>query len=118
MNIVIGFAVAIIVIFTLLGLAKVLALAPARAMAAQAGFSTEAYRGIGTLEIAGAVGVALGPAVPVLGVLAAAGLLLLLAGAVVTHVRRDDGPRQVAPAVVCAAMVAGYLAALLGQVVS
>ena len=74
MNIVIGFAVAIVVIFTLLGLAKVLALAPARALAAQAGFSTEAYRGIGTLELAGAVGVALGPAVPVLGVLAAAGI--------------------------------------------
>ena len=53
---------------------------------------------------------------PVLGVLAAAGLLLLLVVAVVTHVRHDDGPRQVAPAVVCAVLVAGYLAALLQAV--
>jgi hypothetical protein len=116
MNVVIGFAAAIVVVFTLLGLTKVLALAPARALAAQAGFSTEAYRGIGTLELAGAVGVALGPSVPVLGVLAAAGLLLLLAGAVVTHVRHGDRPRQVAPAVVCAVLVAGYLAALIQAV--
>ena len=51
---------------------------------------------------------------PLLGGLAGVGLLLLLAGAVVTHLRNDDGPREVAPAVVCAVLVAGYLAALIG----
>ncbi|GAA4886176.1 DoxX family protein [Actinomycetospora straminea] len=114
---VIGFAAAIVVIFAGLGLVKVLALAPARALATEAGFSVDAYRRIGALELAGAVGVALGPAVPVLGVLAGTGLLLLLAGAVVTHLRHRDGVRRIAPAVVCAVLVAGYLAAL-GQAVS
>jgi hypothetical protein len=32
----------------------------------------------------------------------------------VTHLRNHDGPREVAPAVVSAALVAGYLAALIG----
>jgi hypothetical protein len=38
----------------------------------------------------------------------------LLAGAVVTHLRNHDGPREAAPAVVCAVLVAGYLVALIG----
>ena len=85
-----------------------------RDLAAEAGFSVDAYRRIGALEVAGAVGVALGLAVPLLGRLAAAGLLLLLAGALVTHVRKDTGPRKYAPAIVCGVLVAGYLAALGG----
>jgi hypothetical protein len=44
--------------------------------------------------------------------LAGAGLLLLLAAAVLTHVRHHDGAGKIAPAVVCAVLVAGYLAAL------
>lgn len=116
MTIAIGFAAAIVLIFTLLGLTKVLALAPARALAGEAGFSVEAYRGIGALELAGALGVALGPVVPVLGALAGAGLLLLLSGAVVTHVRHGDGMRRTAPAIGCAVLVVGYLVALSGAV--
>lgn len=112
MILVIGFAAVITLIFALLGLAKVVAVTPMRALATEAGFSVEAYRGIGALEVAGAVGVALGPAIPLLGILAGAGLLLLLAGAVVGHVRNGDGPRKFAPALVCAALVAGYLIVL------
>ena len=56
----------------------------------------------------------LGPIAPPLGVLAGAGLLLLLAGALVTHLRNGDGVRKYAPAVICALLVVGYLAALLG----
>jgi DoxX-like family len=66
------------------------------------------------LEVAGAAGVLAGLIRPVLGGLASAGLLLLLAGAMVTHVRNHDGPREVAPAVVCVVLVAGYLVALAG----
>ena len=112
MTLAIGLAAVTTMIFALLGLAKILALTPMRALAAEAGFSVGAYRGIGALELAGAAGVALGPALPPLGFLAGAGLLLLLAGAVVTHVRNGDGPRKAAPAVVCAALVAGYLVVL------
>jgi hypothetical protein len=112
MNLVIGFAAVITLIFALLGLAKVVAVTPMRALATEAGLSVEAYRGIGALEVAGAVGVALGPAVPLLGILAGAGLLLLLAGAVFTHARNGDKPRRFTPALVCAALVAGYLVVL------
>jgi hypothetical protein len=114
MNPSIALASLIALIFTVLGMAKILALAPMRELAAHAGFSTAAYRRIGALEVAGAVGVALGPDVPLLGGLAGAGLLALLAGALITHVRNHDEPRAIAPAAVCAVLVAGYLAVLFG----
>ena len=84
-------------IFALLGVAKVLALGPMPELAAHAGFTTSAYRLIGALEPAGAIGVAIGPALPLLGELAGLGLLLLLAGAVTTHVRRGTGRRSSSP---------------------
>jgi len=114
MNVAIALAVLVAVIFTALGAAKILAVPPMQARAAHVGFSVAAYRRIGVLEVAGAVGVLAGLIRPLLGGLAGVGLLLLLAGAMVTHVRNHDGPREVAPAVVCVVLVAGYLAALLG----
>ncbi|MEQ0558491.1 DoxX family protein [Amycolatopsis sp. NEAU-NG30] len=105
-------SVLVAAVFLLAGAAKLFALAPMRERAAHAGFSVAAYRGIGALEIAGAAGVLLGLAVPVLGALAAIGLLLLLAGALVTHVRSRDRGRDLVPALVCAALVAGYLVVL------
>lgn len=98
--------------FTALGGAKILALAPMRDLAAEAGFSVGAYRVIGVLEVAGAAGVALGLLVPVLGALAGSGLLLLMAGAAITHGRKGDGLRGMTPALACAVLVACYLAAL------
>ncbi|MEU5259675.1 DoxX family protein [Amycolatopsis sp. NPDC021455] len=105
-------SVLVAAVFLLFGAAKLFALAPMRERATHAGFSVTAYRGIGVLEIAGAAGLLLGLAVPVLGALAGTGLLLLLAGALVTHVRNRDGVRDLVPALVCAALVAGYLVAL------
>ena len=117
MNASIALAVLVAVIFTLLGTAKIMALPPMRRRAAEAGFSVDAYRSIGVLEVAGAVGVALGLAVPLLGGVAAAGLLLLLAGAVITHLRaRTTGRAKYAPVIVCGVLVAGYLAALNGAI--
>ncbi|MGK3208704.1 DoxX family protein [Amycolatopsis sp. MEPSY49] len=105
-------SVLVAAVFFLFGAAKLFALAPMRERAAHAGFSVTAYRGIGALEIAGAAGLLLGSAVPVLGALAAVGLLLLLAGAVVTHVRNRDSGSDLVPALVCAALVGGYLVVL------
>ena len=51
-----------------------------------------------------------------LGRVAAVGLLLLLAGALITHIRQGDGPRKYAPVIVCGVLVAGYLAALNGAI--
>ncbi|MER6066642.1 DoxX family protein [Streptomyces sp. NPDC001792] len=101
-------------IFALLGVAKIMALGPMPELAAHAGFTTSAYRLIGALELAGAIGVATGPVLPLLGELAALGLLLLLTGAVTTHVRKGDGFPKLVPAVACAALVAWYLVLLAG----
>jgi len=114
MNLSITLAALVAVIFIPLGAAKILAVPPMRARAAHAGFSVAAYRRIGVLEVAGAIGVLIGLIIPPLGGLAGAGLLLLLAGAIVTHVRHHDAARELAPAVVSAALVAGYLAVLAG----
>ena len=95
-------AVLLALVFVGLGSAKVLAVPPMRERAAEVGFSTTAYRRIGLLEVAGAIGLLLGAVVPLIGALAGVGLLLLLAGAVVTHVRAGDSPKKVTPAVICA----------------
>ncbi|WP_405552105.1 DoxX family protein [Streptomyces sp. NBC_01171] len=104
----------IALIFTLLGVAKIMALGPMPELAAHAGFTTASYRLIGALELAGAIGVALGPVLPLLGELAGLGLLMLLAGAVITHVRKGDGVPKLVPATVSAALVAWYLVLLAG----
>ncbi|MFF0428390.1 DoxX family protein [Streptomyces sp. NPDC004520] len=102
----------IALIFGALGVLKTLALPKARELAAETGFSVAAYRRIGVLQLAGVAGVALGPAMPPLGGLAGAGLLLLLAGAAVVHLRKGDPVAKLAPAALCAVLVASYLAAL------
>lgn len=57
------------------------------------------WRVIGALEVAGAVGLLVGLAVPALGIAAAVGLSLLLIGAVGAHLRANDA-RNAAPAAV------------------
>lgn len=96
-------------IFSALGTAKILALQPMRELAAEAGFSVAAYRRIGLLEVAAVIGLLVGLFQPLIGILAGAGLLLLLGGALVVHLRKGDGPRKYAPAVVCGILVATYL---------
>ncbi|MFF8192971.1 DoxX family protein [Streptomyces bobili] len=104
----------IVLTFALLGVAKILALGPMPELAAHGGFTTASYRMIGALELAGAIGVAIGPVLPLFGELAGLGLLMLLAGAVITHVRKGDRLPKLVPAMVCAALVAWYLLLLAG----
>jgi hypothetical protein len=59
-----------------------------------------AYRGIGALEVAGAVGLIVGLNVAGLGTTAAAGLALLMTGAIGAHLRAGDSPADAAPALV------------------
>ena len=54
------------------------------------GLAAGLWRSIGVLEIAAAVGLAVGLAVPALGIAAAAGLVLLLIGAIGAHARSHD----------------------------
>jgi hypothetical protein len=111
---VIPLAVVVAAVFGVLGLAKILALPRMRVLATKAGFSVAAYRGIGALEVTGAAGAALGPVVPLLGVAAGGGLLLLLAGALAVHMRHRDRVPELAPAIVCVVLVTCYLTVLFG----
>ncbi|WP_086859681.1 DoxX family protein, partial [Streptomyces milbemycinicus] len=60
------------------------------------------YRLVGVLEVLGVVGVVIGLWVSWLGVAAAAGLTLMMVGAVGAHVRAKDPGKAMAPALVLA----------------
>ena len=105
----------LVVAFAAAGAAKLAAVPAMRARAAHVGFSVAAYRRIGLLEILGVLGLLAGALVPMIGALAAAGLLLLLGGAVLTHVRSGDGPRELAPAVVLGLATLAFLILVVGS---
>jgi hypothetical protein len=108
-------AALLVVAFTALGTAKLAAVPAMRAKASHVGFSVTAYRRIGLLELLGVVGLLVGALVPVIGALAAAGLLMLLGGAVAVHVRNGDGIREIAPAVVLGVVTLNYLLLVVGD---
>ena len=102
----------LIVQAVLLGGAKVLRLAPMQERAAHVGFTTGAYARIGGLELLAAVGLAIGLFFPLVGILAASGLLILLVGALVAHLRAGDSPSELIPAGIVALVTVAYLVAL------
>ena len=104
----------LVVAFTAAGAAKLAAVPAMRARAAHVGFSVAAYRRIGLLEILGVLGLLVGALLPVLGALAAAGLLLLLGGAMIAHLRSGDGPRELAPALVLGLATLAFLILMVG----
>lgn len=98
--------------FALTGIAKLIK-APAMVVRAEhAGFSVRAYQLIGAAEVAGALGVLAGLRFPVFGYAAGACLFLLMAGAVLTHIRLGDKLAELAPAMVFTLAIAAYLIAL------
>lgn len=109
-------AVLLVVVFAALGSAKLVAVPAMRAKAEHVGFSVSAYRGIGLLEVLAVVGLIIGTFVPLIGALAAAGLLLLLGGAIVAHLRTGDGIREIAPAVVLVLVTLSFLLLVVGNV--
>lgn len=68
------------------------------------------YRAIGITEVGGAAGLLAGLAWAPIGIVAAAGLALLMLGAVVTHVRAGDRFVSWAPALAIAGVTAAFLA--------
>ncbi|MGW7067133.1 DoxX family protein [Streptomyces sp. NPDC054855] len=100
-------------LFMVLGMAKILALDHMRALAEKDGFSATGFRLIGALEVAGALGLLAGLTVPPLGAAALCGLLLLLGGALIVHLRRGHGLGELAPALLCAVLAGTDLALLL-----
>jgi hypothetical protein len=99
----------LIVAFAALGSAKLAAVPVMRTRAEHVGVSVSAYRRIGSLEVLAVLGLLVGAFVPVIGALAAAGLLMLLGGAVVVHLRNGDGVREIAPAVVLGVVTLTFL---------
>jgi hypothetical protein len=108
-------AAPLVAAFALLGAAKLAALPAMRTRAEHVGFTVTAYRRIGALELLGVAGLLVGGVVPAIGALAAVGLLLLLGGAVATHLRNGDGPQEIALAVVLGALAVGYLVLTIGR---
>jgi DoxX-like family len=73
------------------------------------GISPGRYRLIGVCEIAGALGAVVGLAVPPLGLVALAGLLLVALGACATQVKLRSPAAEARPAVLAVVLVVGAL---------
>ncbi|AJT62440.1 hypothetical protein T261_0751 [Streptomyces lydicus] len=97
-----------------LGAAKIAAVPFMRQAAAHLGMSPGLYRVVGTLEVAGAVGLVLGLASAPLGVAAAIGLALLMTAAAVVHLRHGDPPVRALPAAILALTAVAYAGVALG----
>lgn len=102
-------AVLLAIVFFPLGIAKVLAVADMRQRAEHTGFSVTAYRGIGALEIAGAVGLLAGLVWWPLGVAAGIGLALMMIGALITHLKIGDRVQEYLPSVVICTLALSYV---------
>ncbi len=71
------------------------------------------YRLIGAAELAAAAGILAGLWWHPLGIAAAAGMLLLLTGALITHRRTGDSGKEMVPALIDLALTIAYLAIAL-----
>jgi len=100
-------------LFALLATAKLVPAPAMRQAATHLGFTTGQYRLIGMAELAAALGLVIGLKVVGIGVAAAVGLVLLMAGATRAHVRNRDTAAHVAVPVVVGLAAAAYLVALL-----
>jgi len=81
--------------------------------AAHFGIPWPRYRLIGVAELAAAAGILTGLWWHPLGVAAAAGMTLLLVGAIITHRKAADSAKEMAPALVALLLTLAYLAIAL-----
>jgi uncharacterized membrane protein YphA (DoxX/SURF4 family) len=84
-----------------------------RKSAAHFGIPWSRYRLIGVAELAAAAGILIGLWWHPLGVAAAAGMAVLLVGAIITHRKAADSVKDIAPAVVGLVLTLAYLALAL-----
>ena len=84
-----------------------------RQSAAHFGIPWPRYRLIGVAELAAAAGILIGMWWHPLGVAAAAGMALLLLGALITHRRAADSRKETAPAMLALAVTFAYLVVAL-----
>jgi hypothetical protein len=86
-----------------------------RKSAAHFGIRWRHYRFIGAAELAAATGILIGLWWHPLGLAAAAGMVLLLFDAVITHRRAADGEKELAPALLALSITIAYLAIALSS---
>ena len=84
-----------------------------RQSAAHFGISWPRYRLIGVAELAAAAGIVIGLWWHPLGVAAAAGMTMLLAGAIIAHRKAADSAKEMAPALLALLLTLAYLAIAL-----
>jgi uncharacterized membrane protein YphA (DoxX/SURF4 family) len=84
-----------------------------RQSAAHFGISWPRYRLIGVAELAAAAGILIGLWWHPLGVAAAAGMAVLLLGAIITHRKAADRVKDMVPALVGLVLTLAYLAIVL-----
>jgi uncharacterized membrane protein YphA (DoxX/SURF4 family) len=84
-----------------------------RQSAAHFGIPWPRYRLIGVAELAATAGILIGLWWHPLGLAAAAGMALLLLGALITHRRAGDSAKEMAPALLALAVTIAYLAITL-----
>jgi uncharacterized membrane protein YphA (DoxX/SURF4 family) len=94
---------------------KILGHPKMRQSAAHFGISWPRYRLIGVAELAAAVGVLIGLWWHPLGLAAAAGMALLLLGALITHRRAAERGKEMAPALLALAITLAYLVIALAS---
>jgi uncharacterized membrane protein YphA (DoxX/SURF4 family) len=92
------------------GSAKLLGHPKMQRSAAHFGIPWRRYRLIGAAELAAGAGVLIGLWWHPLGVAAAAGMVLLLIGALITHRRALDSAKEMTPALLALAITLAYLA--------
>jgi hypothetical protein len=81
-----------------------------RHAAAHFGIPWSRYRLIGVAELAAAAGILIGLWWHPLGLAAAAGMALLLIGAIITHRKAADSVKEIAPALLALLLTLAYLA--------
>lgn len=86
-----------------------------RQSAAHFGVPWPRYRLIGAAELAAAAGILVGLWWHPIGLAAAAGMILLLTGALITHRRAADSGKDMAPALLALVITIAYLAIALAS---
>lgn len=86
-----------------------------RQSAGRFGIPWPRYRLIGVAELAAAAGIVIGLWWHPLGLAAAAGMILLLIGALLTHRRAADSGKEMAPALLGLVIAIAYLAIALAS---
>jgi hypothetical protein len=87
-------------LFTFSSLIKLIGVRQSLAVRDHLGIKPMQWRAIGLFELAGVAGVLVGLAWAPIGMAAAAGLALLMLGAISFHVRASDNAAETAPAVI------------------